>query len=485
MRSPIVCPLVASSCRALLIVGSLLVLCLPALAQGSYVAHYSGSTPPAGTLAKDYNKCSKSGSGANACEMSATLVWTPHSSNPGEPPPQSAVVTIQGKSSVGGGGPPTSGISGDCNDGQGAACPMFTHPTGVSGSVTGPTKYSVAGGASITIPAKPKAELKGSPGPISGGVYAELNVSATPIVITLNGGIGNQQNKRYLMGQLASASITNGGLTPVSYSWTVSGGEPFKSYAADTFTAVFTPLGSPSTQSSVQFYWKRQEPEATITCTVDLAKPGGGTLSATVDAKCAVDKPLNSLSAIIGTVQLVTPGVMQLWGGSYTDGSGNPHTGGIIWIGSVTTPPNFGGGGGWNYTQLVKPYRFKSLETNHRAFSLNGIEVLDTTFGYEPVYPDVYTSNGGEVIESDSPGTPLSGSDYVYVGDSFLLFTLYIPPGGTFTPLKNLEWYWKGKAILNPGGWNLSDDIAEWSFVGDFPAHPTWDNNVINGTYVP
>ncbi len=241
------------------------------------------------------------------------------------------------------------------------------------------------------------------------------------------------------------------------------------------------PLGT-MTESSAQFYWKRPDP-TTVTCVVVLAKPGGGTFSAMAEAKCTVEKPLNELGAVIGTVQLdgvAGSGRMQLTGGQY-----NGTIRGITWIGKVTTNPDFGSGGGWNYTQLITPYRLKSLGTHQRFFSLNGIEVLDTTFGYEPVFTNitnVYPSNGAEITEGDSPSISLAGADYVYSSDSFRLYSLYLAPGSTaFVPLKNIRWQWKGKAILT-AGWTLYDTSSGWSFIDDFPAHLIWDNNWVSGS---
>jgi hypothetical protein len=106
--------------------------------------------------------------------------------------------------------------------------------------------------------------------------------------------------------------------------------------------------------------------------------------------------------------------------------------------------------------------------------------VLDTDFGYYPVAPDLYPSDQNEWIIGDSPSQAfLPGDLHAEALDSFHLYTLFVPQGGTYVPLKELKWFWKGSATPDSTGiWHVYATDAEWSLEGDFPPHPTWTMNI-------
>ena len=178
-------------------VSSLFAFCLPALAQGSCVAQYTGTSSPTS------NVCSQTGAGE--CKVSATMVWTPAASNPSEPPPKSAIVSVSGKANVAGGpGTPS------CDDGSGAACTIYPMYLGGYGSVEGAAHYSVKSdpGASFSIDAKPTVKL---PGTVTGGSRrAELSVSVTPVTVGLAGTTPVGATLKVLTGQQVKAALFAG-----------------------------------------------------------------------------------------------------------------------------------------------------------------------------------------------------------------------------------------------------------------------------------
>ncbi|MES2461422.1 MAG: hypothetical protein V4671_12635, partial [Armatimonadota bacterium] len=113
--------------------------------------------------------------------------------------------------------------------------------------------------------------------------------------------------------------------------------------------------------TTFDFWFKKPEDSAAINCSAHLAVPAGATpaggLDVTTTAECRVVKPSNSLGAVIGSVQgqpSFNPTVMKLYGVTFVDWFGESYgPAGIIWVGNVTTPGEFGFGGGWNYTQLL------------------------------------------------------------------------------------------------------------------------------------
>lgn len=242
--------------------------------------------------------------------------------------------------------------------------------------------------------------------------------------------------------------------------------------------------------------------EAALACTFHLAVPPGALpssgLYSALTKGCVVDKPFNSLSVQIGSVQGIddpaNPTSMRLYGAVMPDPDDPSlvHVWGILWQGTVMTPVLYGSGGGWNYTQLVTPNRKQVVLGTSQSMDYNGLNCLDTSFGYAPTYPSLYPDDGSSHIEGDAPEQPFPpGGSSVSVLDSFVTYTLYQPPGNgsCLVPLKNLNWYWQGSAANNASTsniWQISNTNAQWSFLQDFPVHPVWQYNVANGkTFSP
>ncbi|MES2461721.1 MAG: hypothetical protein V4671_14145, partial [Armatimonadota bacterium] len=140
-------------------------------------------------------------------------------------------------------------------------------------------------------------------------------------------------------------------------------------------------------------------------------------------------------------------------------------------------------------TQLLTHHHTIRINGITHSLSDNGTQVLDSTFGYYPEYPDVFPSNGFQYVASDSPSQGYEyPAEYVEVLDSFLTYTLYVPPGddSVFVPLKNLQWFYEGEAATDPLGiWSVYNTAAAWSLGDDFPSFPTWNSNSVNAVWNP
>jgi len=402
--------------------------------------------------------------------ITAVFTWIPDPGNPLEPPPKDVIVHEYCLASAGAMSQPGS-ASASADNGLGSPSDSSTTPITIvsggqtivlgqsAGSSSVGSKYTKKdGGYTITLTCSPSATATGGRNSSASVLY---KATVSPVTVTLGGGIGTAGDKQYVIGQLCTASVTAGGLAPVSYSWSVSGGEPFKSYNANESTAVFTPLGA-MIQSSAQFYWKKPD-DATVTCNVLLVTPDGTIISATAEAECGVVSPDYTLtSPSIGTVQALPrdkPSYMKLTGVRFTDTDNVTKITGILWVASVTDPTGFNGGG-WNFTQIV---------------SLDGAWALDTWFPYEP-RGSAFPANGTIKKSGDSPSDPFAGT-YVSVRYNFKVYTLYVPSGGCYVPLKNILWSWYGTATLSGEDWTIVESGTDKSTGDDFPSHPVWTKN--------
>ncbi len=453
------------------------------------------------------------------CEGTITATFTWQSGEPGypapiaeDPAPRAVVIKETGIASWNSDYSPNAVPSGSAFNGLGFASQHRESPPDYNrlwqDNTSSGTRYQIKQdpGASFSIACSPSAHFSGTGaiGPPEGSGDGENGVgykaSAEPLEVVLSGGIaGTLGRRKYLIGQHVGATLSTGGLTATSYDWSVSGGEPFKSYSANEEEAHFTPFWGDTT-SSIGFYFKRPDfnlGPSTVTCTAHLvvppdAIPAGG-FDVTESRDCGVEKPFNSLKAYIGTTQavpLTDPSSIALQGAQVSDGT--PLYQGIAWIGEVTTPTEFGTDGGWNYTQTVAAHRVLQTPGVTHNNSLNGIRVLDTHFGYAPRNHALYPADGSEQTSGDSPDEPFAQDGEVLTGvqinDSFVTYTLYMPPGidSAFVPLKNLHWFWHGAASPDntTGVWSVSGAGSGWEFVADFPGHPVWEKLYLNGQLV-
>jgi hypothetical protein len=462
-------------------------------------------TPPIPPFPMDYTNGPNGygggygGGGSVNCSGTITVTFTWVTDDPyNDPPPDNVVVTETCTASWSGYDvvPPT----GSCNNGLGFDAVYLGPVPGVpsppfysaSWSSSG-TRYSVhpgedsPGSRTLTITCNPSAQA-------SSFIFASASVyytcAVSPVHVTLSGGGGLPYLPHFIIGKGVTATLDQLPLTPTSYNWSVDGGNPFEDYYtipwgtsmpdSSHYDGLVTTAGS-----SLHFYFAKWENDqkTAVACSAHLAVPSGahpaGGLNVTAHRNCIIDKPSNTVSVYMGWVQLTQNPQnvfsLILWG-AYYDGD----TWGNWWVGAVTTPPVYANPvwpGGWNYTQLWTPNRTPSLWCN-------GQQGLDTTFGYDPDWPDLYPDNGTVHKTGDAPWeTLLPPRTYVSMNDSFTTYTLYRPPGPDtkLVALKNWGWFAAGEATWNGTAWILSNAGAQWGFLEDFPRQPIWTQR----DYVP
>jgi len=386
-----------------------------------------------------------------------------------------------------------------------------TYYWGLEGHSEG-TRYKVKQnpGTSFSITCSPHVQVAGTGvvgPPQAGGVLngsVSYQANTEPLEVILSGGIGPQDGKRYLIGQLVTATLSAGGLQPTSYSWSISGGEPFKYYTASSSEGKLLELKAEDMAGASLGFHFRKPPgsgnngTATVSCQVHLATPPGalpvGGFDVTPSRDCGVEAPQFTFEAAVGTVQFDdedNPTKFLLNGAQLLDENGNPVTRGSVWGGEVTTPAAFGSGGGWNFTQTVTPHRvIESLGETHN-WSYNGKPGLDARF---PAFPEtqsgLYPADGSRQVDGDIPDQFIRPPfTRVEADDSLVAYMLYMPPGegSAYVPLQIImNWSWKGEASPNSsGGWTLSKTGKTGAYGEKFPLHPKWTHNNANGAFVP
>ncbi|MFY9234334.1 MAG: hypothetical protein WAO58_07730 [Fimbriimonadaceae bacterium] len=130
----------------------------------------------------------------------------------------------------------------------------------------------------------------------------------------------------------------------------------------------------------------------------------------------------------------------------------------------------------------------------------NGMELLDTTYPYEPDpydpapgSPGTFAADGVPNIRGDAPVAPLFPPTISQTSalDSFDLWLMYLPPGtgSVFVPIKKLQWFWAGDAQRTiPNPWILVSSDSGWGYAGDYPAFPAWSgymNEYLGNTWLP
>ena len=364
---------------------------MPATAQGKYVAQFSGTTSlPSLTT----GVCGKSGSGAFACKVSATMVWTPDASKPSEPPPKTAIVRVSGKASFGVGGPPGSGAGGSCTDGT-IPCSISSAPngTGASGSLPATVRYSVKSdpGPSFPISEKPEARMTGSP--VSGGVSAELDVSATPVTIGLAGTTLHNSALKVLTGQLVKGTLSAGyTVVPGSHSWQAEGGAPFRNFTATDGNGYKEDLDQNDFTKPIFNFFTAEAGNVKVTCTATVQLPDGNkSVSAEARPLTSVKPQMNwqvlSFNTRFNIDPETGPTHALFFSPFYLGVSGNLDGQRSVITTTIESP--FSGGQG-SFSQLVTPGRYTTLQNYFQEVAIpnnysdgspgNGTEAHDGSF---------------------------------------------------------------------------------------------------------
>jgi len=430
--------------------------------------------------------------------LTATFTWQP--AYPGEPPPASVIIYQDCQAAL-----TNNRYAGICNassvctDGLGGSA---TLPFTGMQAATESYKYSVGtvgSDGTVSVSCSPSAAYNMSCYPAFGSYAAgaasiSYTAAAYPVTVNLTGGIGLSTTKHLLIGQQLTATLSSGPLTQTSWSWGASGGEPFKNYTASDSSATYTPLGY-ETGSQLICYFSQPSSSASVSCTAHLAVPTGSSpasgLDVTATQSLTIEKPSAVLDVSCGSVTdlptATNPTGVQLQQIYTYPQSGSAE--GISWSGTITTPAAYvtsGNYGSWNWTQLITAQRQQknngvywqfAVNTTTPATIINGMSVLDGNYPYGYFW---YPSNGVAAGNADSPYQPLDASTAIReydVSDSFNDYLMYLPPGsGSLpVPMKRSSWYWDFQALKdNSNNWSTSGMNAQWGFVGDFPAFPTW-----------
>lgn len=430
-----------------------------------------------------------------------------------DPPPDKVVIAEEGNTSVSSSAvtPGTYATTVTCDnalDFPFKPGPTYGPAYGASGTSIG-TRYQIKDqpGQEFTITCSPSATVEGpaststSSNNSSGLVKVQYKATATPLEIVLDGGIGSNRSKRFLIGQQVSGSVSSGGLqvVPDSCDWSADAGSPFSDYQVvwtdenSPTSATFIELGT-QTQSTVTFHFKQAPAKGTVanvSTPVTLAVPAGALpaegLTATLKQECRIDIPNKTISVYIGTVRGVpdpaVPEQIALYDAVKPDG----NVVGLYWRGTVTTPIEYGSGGGWNVTQLVKPTHLRTQNGVEQKLAANGVLALDTVFGYDAIFPAVNTDDGVLQGSQDTPssGAWNAGTSFMSANTSFNDYMMYLPngTGSCFVPLRQFNWFWAGRAQPNgsTGVWQVSHTNQGWSLGAEYPDHPEWTTNAGQG----
>jgi len=462
--------------------------------SGGQIAMYPGPPQPVPYSQGQNGWGSGGGAGGSiastACSGNITTTFAWVSYGEGDPPPAQVIIkeTCSASwTSVTFGTPHgacSNGLGFPENDGPGTPGPPGS--TSTSGLSQG-TRYKIVAG---TDPLQIECEPNASSG---GGIVTNLSsvwytASATPVEVILTGGIGPNEAKRFLIGQLVTGTVATGGLTADGYDWCIGGGTPFKDYTASNTNGVFTALGIES-GATCTFHFSRPG-NATVTCTVHLtvpagAKPEGGLLAAP-SRNCGVDTPTFDIKQAIGSATFLpsnNPAASMQLSGASLDAPGGPYSGaGMIWRGYVSVPDAYivpCGFGAWGYAQIITPHITFVLNGENWGLTAawDGVARIDSGFTY---LHDDHSGAGAWFNEPDSPGTGFAaGQTAVTMSMSFDTYMMFKPggDGSCYVPLRAFRWAWDADATrAGDGTWSFnSKHSGPITGLGDYPQHPTWD----------
>jgi hypothetical protein len=231
----------------------------------------------------------------------------------------------------------------------------------------------------------------------------------------------------------------------------------------------------PTTNSNVQFYWVDGGSNRIVQC------------SAMVDGIIISNQAVfNVLRPIAKIIPQTTSVKVQFKAGvTSLIFAGSTNSDGIIFPYSNNVPVNFSGLIEWVQvdTSPVSELEDTNL-ANHVFTEEKSGPYLDTT------YPYMQTNFGYPV---DSPNIKLSSLTGKYTtaieSDTMEMWLLFQPTNGIPVPLRAVNWYWSGTATNNPSGtdgWGLesgTNTVNPADF--DTETYPVWNDNVINGTWIP
>lgn len=360
-------------------------------------------------------------------------------------------------------------------------------------------------GSTVTLTLSPVASCSSAS---AGEATVRYKAKVTPIDIIFQGGIGNNWEKRYLIGQNVKATLQSD-LTASNYVWTVNGGEPFDAFQI-TYDGTYAHLNTghripPSAQTNATFslcFAKDADIELSVTAHLDIpsgAKPAGG-LNIGISRQFNTDKPdYEPCQEDIAYYLLLANDQVALVQSFLYDGS---HHTGLVIRSEVNVPPGYASGN-WTWAQLIHDYTTRVVDgvTYRQTTILGDTSGHDGNFPYDTVYGP-YTS---DLIEPwgvndhwstgvvgtlfDDPTITLeSVASSYHVENQFEDFAMFLPSGigSQHVPVRHLYWYLVGEYVHNEAGWFEWDEPHTAIFTGDLQ-FPDWSNRYspINSAWTP
>jgi hypothetical protein len=267
-----------------------------------------------------------------------------------------------------------------------------------------------------------------------------------------------------------------------NFEWTLPE-KVFKDYTASQTNGTLTQMSVGDKQGvSCSFYFADS---GTKSIQVNFQVNG---VAQTLNTTITVEKPSSDLTANIGATALnIGAGLIALL-------PANGTSYGIDYSGTVTMPTGWPQGK-WNWVQIVTPSRALTKDDgSEKVYSLNGEQVLDTTFPYAPLPLGSHPGNAGSYQTNttnqahDMPDNGLAGSKLVSINaEAFQTYVMFLPPGAAsrYVPLRKLAWEWSGAASKLDEVWSLVNADQSSGTSVETSHHPEWAKNVTSGFFKP
>ncbi len=338
------------------------------------------------------------------------------------------------------------------------------------------------------------AVAQGSPNHFYGSCSVTYTATPHDVRLVLAGGKLDAPGTSYLIGQRLTGTVDSA--YPIaSQTWSVSGGDPFKSFDHDYVGGALYSYGhrvnlNSSDLSASSLVCSFAKPAScTVSCQLHLTlpelNPSGG-LALTVGKQTSAVAPTSTLVIADGRVQLINPSSRSgAFIGVYNASPPSSPVIGINWTGNATSPSGYGSGGGWLYLQLITlgSNRFTPPTTTESEQCGSGTtwwtNGLDSTYPYEPLDDGVNSlfSSGTDGFAEDHPNFALDAPATSYTASqSFEDYMMFLPPGAgsQLVPLKKFTWSWGGLASWNGTAWSLSSPSHSSTTPVDYPPFPDW-----------
>lgn len=537
MRNPIVGSIGMPALHTLLLVSSFLVFCSTAFA-GQYVRVPGTSTAPnpsGGTWYRDpvtvgltgwtgafwdnqdqYYGCSIFAFTHNGptCTVSATgkittkFQWVADPNKPGEPHPKNVIITEHSKVEGYGGASANERMP---NSAQRPSLPVASNgintpdipPDEVHNSIHWSRTQKDEGFATRIMPGADLLVIEcdvnafgEAIAPQYGDAYALVDIAykvtkVEPVVIDLEGA---NSADAILTGQKVRASIKAGTyqFVPGKYTWTVTGGDPFRDAVYTSELGKRDELESPIDYKNEKMnFFTAANGDVIVKCTADVILPSGAE-EVKAEIKLTSKKPTlaywNILSAPVrfegsppnGPIHLPNKFLAHFFAVPQTPTTpAQPEQSGQDWKTSIVVPSPFSGGTG-AFVQVMVPERYAVAKLANlrlvpppypNGVAYNGTKALDGTFPYHSWSVPAVGSEG------DSPEQTVADFDtlcwQVKGSGVFNTWVMYEPPangiGTCYIPIEKYTWSWQGIATQQQSNGQWSSDWTLGNIIGAAP----------------